>query len=520
MVQTVLTVGAGEQYQSINAAIQAVDQLGGNADIQVQAGTYTNDGGYLWDGISNVTIEGVGGMAYIVDPTYYVGGKAAIVVGGQNIVLKNLDISGVSVPDGNGAGVRYDQGTLTLDHVALHGNENGILSAPDPTGSITIENSEIYANGVDGSGYTHNIYIGDIENFTLTDSYIHDANVGHEVKSRAENTTISGNVIADNNSTSSYSIDLPNGGNATITGNIIEQGPNGTNHTIDDYGGEGNLHAGNSVIFSNNTIINDGADGPIWANDGNGDVVGSNNTTYNVTDVSGTSLQDTISLLDRPIIDTSDVGFNAGATTPAPISPTTVTPDPVLITTPIPAPDPSPSAGSAPSPNLTVAPSAPPTDETAPLAGETVGVYRFFDTSNGTQFLTASLSEVKLIQSTRPDLDYEGLAMTGISSNASDPDAVPVYRFFDSVNGTHFFTSSKAEVASIAATRPDLTLEQGSFYEHASQQQGDIPVYRFFETTTGNHFFTSSAAEVATITLTRTDMTPEGVAFYAPPASS
>ena len=62
----------------------------------------------------HITIEGVGGMVNIVDPTYYAGGKAAIVTGGQNIVLKNLDISGITVPDGNGAGVRYDQGTLLL----------------------------------------------------------------------------------------------------------------------------------------------------------------------------------------------------------------------------------------------------------------------------------------------------------------------------------------------------------------------------------------------------------------------
>ena len=60
--QTVLQVGAGKQYQTINAAIAAADQMGGNADIKVDAGTYTNDGGYLWDGINNVTIEGVGGM--------------------------------------------------------------------------------------------------------------------------------------------------------------------------------------------------------------------------------------------------------------------------------------------------------------------------------------------------------------------------------------------------------------------------------------------------------------------------
>ena len=53
-------------------------------------------------------------MVNIVDPSYNAGGKAAIVTGGNNIVLENLDISGVTVPDGNGAAVRYDQGSLTL----------------------------------------------------------------------------------------------------------------------------------------------------------------------------------------------------------------------------------------------------------------------------------------------------------------------------------------------------------------------------------------------------------------------
>ena len=59
--QTILEVGAGKQFSTINAAILAADQMSGNADIKVDAGTYTNDGGYLYDGINNVTIEGVGG---------------------------------------------------------------------------------------------------------------------------------------------------------------------------------------------------------------------------------------------------------------------------------------------------------------------------------------------------------------------------------------------------------------------------------------------------------------------------
>ena len=281
MSETVLKVGAGEQYTTINAAILAADNMGGNADIQVDAGTYVNDGGYLWDGVNNVTIEGVGGTATIVDPDYYAGGKAAIVTGGSNIVLKNLDISGVQVPDANGAAVRYDQGSLTLDNVHLHDNQNGILSAGDSSGSITIENSVIDHNGVGGNGHTHDIYIGDVANFTLTNSTVSDAEVGHEVKSRAENNTITNNVIADGNETASYTIDLPNGGNATITGNTIEQGSSTQNSAINAYGEEGATNSGNMVVFSGNTVINDGPNGALWSG-GGGQFSGSGNDYYDV----------------------------------------------------------------------------------------------------------------------------------------------------------------------------------------------------------------------------------------------
>ena len=73
----------------------------------------------------------------------------------------------------------------------------------------------------------------------------------------AENTVITGSRIFDNNSTASYSIDLPNGGNATIQNNTIEQGPNTQNDNIIRYGEEGSLHAGTNVLIANNTIVND-----------------------------------------------------------------------------------------------------------------------------------------------------------------------------------------------------------------------------------------------------------------------
>ena len=52
--------------------------------------------------------------------------------------------------------------------------------------------------------------------------------------------------------------------------------------------------------------------------------------------------------------------------------------------------------------------------------------------------------------------------------------------------------------------------------EHATQQAGDNAVYRFFDSHNGTHFFTNSSTEQATIMSTRSDLAYEGVAFYAP----
>ncbi|MDP9097344.1 MAG: matrixin family metalloprotease [Pseudomonadota bacterium] len=150
------------------------------------------------------------------------------------------------------------------------------------------------------------------------------------------------------------------------------------------------------------------------------------------------------------------------------------------------------------------------------LPANEVAVYRFFDSTNGTQFLTGDVNERDGLMRTRPDLAYEGLGIAGISPDSNDANAAPVYRFFDKGTGTHLFTTSASEVATITATRPDLVAEQSSFKEHLAPQAGDLPVYRFFESTDGTHFFTSSNSERASIAASRPDMVYEGIAFYSP----
>ncbi|MGI4799876.1 MAG: hypothetical protein ACRYG8_38715, partial [Janthinobacterium lividum] len=65
-------------------------------------------------------------------------------------------------------------------------------------------------------------------------------------------------------------------------------------------------------------------------------------------------------------------------------------------------------------------------------------------------------------------------------------------------------------------TRADLKFEGTSFYEYSAQQANSTPVYRFFDSNKGTHFFTASAGENATIVATRPDLIAEGISFYAP----
>lgn len=328
-----LTVGPGQQYATIDAAVDA-SQAGDT--IEVQAGTYTND----WLSISHdLTLTAIGGWVRMVtaDGAQPPDGKAMITESG-NVTISGFDISHVTVPDQNGAAIRYEGGNLTLFDCYIHDCQDGLLGAADASGSITIDRSEFAFNG-DGSGHTHGIYVGRINTFTLTNSYIHDTVEGHEVKSRAANNVITGNRIFDDNSTASYSIDLPDAGNATITGNVIEQGPNTHNPAIIAYGEESGSNAGRAVLIDGNVLVNDrsSASTGIW-NATASPIVSSNNQIWGNAPNTGpvTENENTIPP-SRPTLDLSSIGF-IGATSPLP------PPAPPIPSPPPPTPLPEPPA--------------------------------------------------------------------------------------------------------------------------------------------------------------------------------
>ena len=248
----VLHVGDGQSFTTIASALAAAHD--GDV-VLVQAGTYVNDFATV---STKVSLIGVGGMVNMVATVPPPNGKAILTVD-ASATIQNFAFSGAKVPDANGAGIRYEGGDLTLQNCGFYDNENGVLSSPVSGGTLLVQNCDFGHNGA-GNGSTHNIYVGAIKQLIIRDSRFHDAVVGHEIKSRALNTLIIGNVITDGpTGNGSYSIDLPNGGKGVVTGNLIEKGPQTENQSIIHFGGESIPYAGSSLLIQGNQITNDRA---------------------------------------------------------------------------------------------------------------------------------------------------------------------------------------------------------------------------------------------------------------------
>lgn len=252
----ILSVGPGKTYTTVAAAVAASHD--GDV-IQVQSGTYTND---IVAINTSISLVAVGGRVSMVATVAVPNQKGIILAGSASasptITIDGFDFSGATTPNGNNAGgVIYQGGNLTLTNDSFHDNQDGFRGAPTSSGSVLVDHCEFFNNGIN-DGLTHDVYIGVMPSFTIQNSYVHDAIGGHLIKSRALNTTVTNNRLFDNAGSTSYEIDVPQGGNLTVMGNIIQQGTASSNPNIIAYGEESvTQNPGTTINVSNNTFVND-----------------------------------------------------------------------------------------------------------------------------------------------------------------------------------------------------------------------------------------------------------------------
>ncbi len=141
-------------------------------------------------------------------------------------------------------------------------------------------------------------------------------------------------------------------------------------------------------------------------------------------------------------------------------------------------------------------------------------VYRFFRASRGTHFYTATEAEkASVIAHPEWGYVYEGIAYIVDASHPAN--RFPLYRFYNARTGVHFYTASETEKANVAAHPEWGYVYEGVAYNVASPAEGIAPIYRFYNRIGGTHFYTASEAEKNAVesTLGGT-FNFEGAAFY------
>lgn len=122
-------------------------------------------------------------------------------------------------------------------------------------------------------------------------------------------------------------------------------------------------------------------------------------------------------------------------------------------------------------------------------------VYRFYNPNSGDHFYTPSRAEKSIVENTAVSgYRYEGIALYGYLGEKDG--TTPVYRFYNSVTGDHFYTADEAEKDGLV-DNPDSSYryEGISFHAYADETDGTSPVYRFYNSATGDHFYTANETE-------------------------
>jgi hypothetical protein len=153
------------------------------------------------------------------------------------------------------------------------------------------------------------------------------------------------------------------------------------------------------------------------------------------------------------------------------------------------------------------------TPTTPPTTGSHVPIYRFYNTKTGTHFYTLSTVERDEVRAKYPQYSYEGIGFYADGSQTASTTAV--YRFYNTRTGAHFFTVSADERDQVRAKYPQFSYEGVAWYVNGAQGGAASPMYRFYNVQTETHFYTISGTERANVIAKYPQFHDEGVAYYA-----
>ncbi|MEL7198045.1 MAG: right-handed parallel beta-helix repeat-containing protein [Pseudomonadota bacterium] len=240
----------GQSFSTLQAAVDAVGSR--TATISIAPGTYRQCA-VQKDGVITFVAREYGTAVFSGTACE---GKAALVLRGKGAEVRGLTFTGISVRDGNGAGIRLEKNNLNIAFTRFLESQQGILTANDPQGRIYITRSTFSRLGTceNSAGCAHSIYVGKYGSLTVTNSRFERGTGGHYVKSRAPNNAIENNSFDDaQGRATNYMIDLPNGSLGQIANNWFIQGRDKENYSaLIALGAKGSQNPSDGLIVRNN----------------------------------------------------------------------------------------------------------------------------------------------------------------------------------------------------------------------------------------------------------------------------
>ena len=216
----------GEAFGSLQEAVEAIGS--GSGTIRIAPGRY-----------GECAVQEAGRVAFVAEQggtAVFDGGacedKATLVLRGKSARVEGLVFTRVRVADGNGAGIRLEDGDLAVSHTLFSDGQCGILTVNGVSGSISIDRSTFSALGKhpDGDG-AHSLYVGDYGRLSVTNSRFERGTGGHYLKSRAARIEVLNNSFDDSlGRRTNYLIDLSNGAAGRIAGNVFVNGTGKENY--------------------------------------------------------------------------------------------------------------------------------------------------------------------------------------------------------------------------------------------------------------------------------------------------
>lgn len=217
--------------------------------------------------------------------------KAALVLRGRSARIEGMVFANIRVADRNGAGIRLERGNLAVSQSWFRDSEQGILSANDAHGAITVDRSTFTRLGTceGAGGCAHSLYIGEYGSLTVTRSRFEAGLGGHYLKSRARQIAVLDNSFDDSaGKGTNYMIDLSGGATGRIAGNWFVQGRDKENHSaFIAVAAEGRINSSDGLAIEGNDarFVPDIEWGSVFVADWSGDrlAIGQNTLAQGLT---------------------------------------------------------------------------------------------------------------------------------------------------------------------------------------------------------------------------------------------